>query len=158
MKPKLPPDSRAFLESLNSHGARYLVLGGWAVVWHGNPRTTGDLDIIVDRSPDNAQRVAAAIESFMPGIFGWTAEDFMEDRKWFQMGVIPQRIDILTAADGVDFAEAWKNREEGLLDGVRVSFIGREDLLKSKRAADRDRDRDDVKMLERRRPRPSGER
>src|SRR5580693_773571 len=113
MKPKLPPDSRAFLESLNSHGVRYLIVGGWAVVWHGHPRTTGDLDVLIERSPENARRLAAAIEAFMPGVFGWTEADFREDRKWFQMGIIPQRIDVFTAADGVEFAGAWERRQEG---------------------------------------------
>jgi hypothetical protein len=152
MKPKLPPDSREFLALLNSHGVNYLIIGGWAVVWHGHVRTTGDLDILIERTPDNARRVAAAIEAFMPGVFGWKTADFMEDRKWFQMGVVPQRIDVLTAADGIEFSQAWPRRQEGDLDGVRVCFLGREDLLDSKRAADRDRDRDDLKTLERRPP------
>jgi hypothetical protein len=112
-----------------------------------------DLDVLIERSPENAARVAAAVERFLPGVFGWTAADFLEDRRWFQMGVIPQRIDILTAADGIDFPAAWQRRIEGEFDGLRVYFLGREDLLSSKRAADRDRDRDDVKILERRAPR-----
>ena len=105
---KLPPDSRDFLELLNSHDVKYVVVGGWAVAWHGHPRYTGDIDFFVECSPVNAERLLAVLEAFNPGAFGFSVADLQEPGMCFQLGVEPQRIDLLTFAEGIDFDSAWQ--------------------------------------------------
>ena len=152
MKLKLPPDSREFLGLLNSHGVKYVVIGGWAVAWHGAPRFTGDIDFFVECTPENAAKLEVLVEEFMPGVFGWKAADFMDAGSWFQMGHEPQRIDILTFASGIDFAEAWAQRVEGEFDGVKVWLISHELLVRNKLQSGRQKDLHDASLLQRRAP------
>ncbi len=147
---RLPPDSQEFLRLLNSHGVRYLLVGGWAVAWHGHPRFTGDVDLFIDTAPDNAQRIAATVEAFMPGVFGWTPEQFGQVGNWFKMGFQPQQIEILTEITAVSWTEAWESRVDGTLEDIPIHLISRDLLLRNKRATDRDKDREDVKRLVRR--------
>ncbi len=153
---KLPPDSRELVALFITRGVRFLIIGGWAVVWHGHPRTTGDLDLWVDPSAENAAKVAAAIQEFLPGAVNWSAQDFTISGNCFQLGRIPQRIDILTFADGLDFAQAWSRCATTELDGLTVHFLSREDLLTNKRAVGRLRDLDDLERLEKRPPDEAG--
>lgn len=128
----LPEDWRQFIESLNSHRVEYLVVGAVALAQHGLPRYTGDLDIFIHNSPENAERVEAALQSFGFGALGLKASDFANSHQVVQLGVPPQRIDLLTAITGVTFDEAWAGRMESELEGTRVNFIGREALIRKK--------------------------
>lgn len=147
---KLPPDSRDFLELLNSHDVRYVIVGGWAVALHGHPRYTGDIDFFVECSPENAEKLLRVLEAFNPGAFGFTATDLQEPNMCFQLGIEPQRIDLLTFAEGIDFESAWQSRQEILLDGVRAWMVSRELLIKNKIASGRAQDLADVEKLNRR--------
>ncbi|HEY8206364.1 MAG TPA: hypothetical protein VIG99_02705 [Myxococcaceae bacterium] len=117
---------------------------------HGHPRATKDLDVWVEPSPENAERVLAALREFGAPLGSLTVEDLTSPGVTYQIGVPPLRIDVLTAIDGVaDFAAAWKHRRSTVLDGLPVVTIGRRELLKNKRAAARPQDLADVAALER---------
>src|SRR5947208_12047170 len=115
-------DLREFIELLNSHGVEFLIVGAYALAFHGWPRYTGDIDILIRPSDDNAKRVEAVIRDFGFGSLGLTAADFREPYQVVQIGLPPNRIDLLTALTGVTFDEAWQDREPGDLDGVHVQF------------------------------------
>lgn len=136
------------LRALSDAEARFLVVGAFAVGRYARPRATGDLDIWIDREPANAARVHGAIRSFGAPLGDLREAELTEPDVVFQMGVVPCRIDLLTSLTGVDFASAWARREEGELGGVRVPFIGRDDLIRNKRSVGRPRDLADVFELE----------
>lgn len=139
-----------FIASLNKAGARYLLIGGYAVGFHGRPRATKDLDVLVDAAESNAERVLRAIQEFFGGAsLGYAATDLTRPGMTLQLGVAPVRIDVNTSIAGVeDFDAAWKRRQEGRLGEAKAAFISFEDLLAAKRAADRPQDRADVAHLE----------
>lgn len=139
---------REFLEVLNARDVRYLIVGGYAVGAHGLPRSTKDLDVWVLAEPDNADRLMRALVDFGFGDVGLDASDFTREGLVVQLGYPPLRIDILTSIDGVSFAEAYPNRIDEQIDGVHISFIGREDLITNKRAAGRSQDLADADRLE----------
>jgi hypothetical protein len=143
----LPEDWRAFIESLNSQSVEYLVVGAVALAHYGFPRYTGDLDVLVRNSPDNARRIEAALEGFGFGGLGLKASAFVQPHQVIQLGVAPNRIDLLTSITGVTFEEAWAGRVEAELDGVRLNFIGRRELIQNKRATGRLRDQADLEVL-----------
>ena len=144
---KLQQDLRAFIESLNFTRAEFVIVGGYAVAFHGYPRFTGDIDVFVGNSPENAERVARAIEHFGFESLGLQAADFSKPDAIIQIGFPPNRIDIITAIDGVSFAEAWKDRVPSELDGLPVSFISRALLIRNKQAAGRPQDIADIANL-----------
>lgn len=146
---EIPEDWRAFVELLNSNQIEYLVVGAVALAYHGFPRYTGDLDILIHNTPENAQRLEASLQAFGLASLGLKAADFTEPHQVVQIGVRPDRIDILTTISGVSFEEAWVSRVEDRLAGVRTSFIGREALAKNKRSTRRAQDRADLDRLER---------
>jgi hypothetical protein len=115
--------------------------------FHGRPRYTQDLDILVRTTPANAARVELAIKQFGFGSLGLTAQDFLRPSQVIQLGHPPNRIDLLTSITGVTDKEIWESIEPGELDAVPVFFLGRSALIKNKKAADRPRDRADVKEL-----------
>lgn len=143
----LSKDFKEFVGLLNAHGVEYLVVGGYAMALHGRPRHTGDLDIWIRRSEQNADRLLAALREFGFGALGLTIQDFIQPEQVVQLGYPPFRIDLLTSIDGVDFAEAWPHREMVEHDGLRIAFIGLEDLKANKRASGRPRDIDDLENL-----------
>lgn len=143
----LPPDFKEFLRLLNSAEIDYLVVGGYAVAYHGYPRPTGDLDVWVAARPDNAAKLVTVLAAFGFGDAGATEALFLEPSRVVRMGVPPVRIELLTSVSGVEFAECRARRVEAVLDGVPVAIIGRDDLIANKLAAGRDRDRDDVSRL-----------
>jgi hypothetical protein len=143
--------NRDFVEMLSAlcaAGAEFLVVGAHAVAVHGVPRATGDLDIWVRPTPENAERVWAALKAFGAPLHDLAPEDLSRPGIGFQMGVVPCRIDILTQITGVDFDSAWQGRTELDIEGVRVSVIGRTELLANKRATGRPKDLADVAALE----------
>jgi hypothetical protein len=144
---RLNEDWRQFIELLNSHGVEYLVVGGLAISFHAEPRFTGDLDVLVRPSPDNAARVLEAIREFGLGTLGVTTQDLQQEDQIIQFGYRPRRIDIVTSITAVSFDEAWESRVAARLDNIPVHFIGRDALIRNKRAAGRERDLADLKML-----------
>lgn len=148
---ELPDDFRDLLVALSEAGAEFVVLGGHAVAFHGHPRATKDLDVLVRPSADNAKRVYSALAAFGAPLsaFDVGEADFATYDGVLQMGVPPVRIDILNRADGITFDEAVAENAKFELDGRAIPVIGRAALLKNKRAAGRDQDLADVKALER---------
>jgi hypothetical protein len=136
-----------FIESLNSNGVEYLIVGAVALAYHGFPRYTGDLDVLVRNSPGNTRRLESALAGFGFASLGLKAADFADSYRVIQLGVPPNRIDLLTSITGVPFDEAWGDRVDADLEGTRVSFISRQALIRNKRLAGRAQDKADLEVL-----------
>lgn len=143
-----PRDFVELFRSLNGHKARYLIVGGYAVAFHGYPRFTGDLDLFVDPDPRNAVNVLAALEAFGFGGLGLDASDFSAPDRLVSLGYPPERVDIVSAIDGVSWQDAWAGRFPGSFGGVEVFFIGRAELVRNKRSSRRGQDRVDADVLD----------
>lgn len=142
------PDFRDLLFELTVAEARFLIIGGYAVALHGHPRATKDLDIWVDATRENAPRAMAALTAFGAPLFGLEEHDLASPGVGLQIGLPPQRIDIITDPSGIRFDEAWPNRiETAITPDLRCGFIGFDDLIKNKRAAARPQDLADVAAL-----------
>ncbi len=143
-------DFRDVLVELHRAGAQFVVVGGHAVAFHGHPRATKDLDILVEATVDNAQSVYAALAAFGAPLsaFEVGVEDFASYDGILQLGLPPVRIDIINRADGITFAEAVADGNSFELDGCEIPVIGLAALLKNKRAAGRAQDIADVKALQ----------
>jgi hypothetical protein len=140
-------DFKDLLRLLNANRATYLIIGGHAYGVYAEPRTTKDLDLFIKSDPENAKAVYRALAQFGAPITGITEADFT-DGSTLQIGMPPNRIDILQRIDGVAFDEAWAHRIEGVFDeAITASVISREDLIRNKLAAGRDQDLLDVKVL-----------
>lgn len=148
---RLNPDYFDMLKAFNAAGVDYLIVGAYAFGFHVEPRTTKDIDIWVDPTPENARRVYQALADFGAPLEGIHAQDFCNPDVVYQIGIAPNRIDILTGLESISFAEAWQNRLEASYGGEKAHIIGREDLIKVKRAAGRPQDRSG------RCPRPRGD-
>jgi hypothetical protein len=144
------PHFRDILAALSAEEAEFLVVGAYALAGHGLPRATGDLDVWIRPSAENARRVWQALLRFGAPLLSMKLEDFQEQEIIFRMGLPPNQIDIITSISGVSFEEAWPNRIERHVEGVRIWLIGMEDQLRNKRAADRPKDKVDADWLERR--------
>lgn len=140
-------DFKEFVELLNAHRVEYLIVGGHAVGIHGYVRFTGDLDVWVNPEPMNAQRLVAALNEFGFAELKLKADDFSQSRRMLQLGYPPFRIDLMTSADGVVFSECFSRRVTMEYEGVRVDFIGLEDLKCNKKAAGRGKDLIDLDEL-----------
>ena len=132
---------------LNARSVRYLVVGGVAVGFHGHPRYTGDTDVWIDRSLDNATRVMDALVAFGFGSVGVSTADLTNEDAVIQLGYPPNRIDLLTRLAGVAFGGCWKRRETVRADGVDLPLIALDDLLTNKRALGRKQDDADIDAL-----------
>ena len=146
----LTKDYSDMLNALNDANVEYLVVGAYALAVYGNPRATGDIDIWVRPTSENAQRVWSALGLFRAPRANVKQEDFCDPDVVYQIGVAPCRIDILTAIDGVLFEVAWKNRLEIHLDGIKITVIGPQELLVNKYASGRPKDLADAAWLEQR--------
>ena len=144
----LNKDFRDLFASLNDAGAEYLLVGGYAFAVHAHPRFTKDLDVWVNPTPDNAARVMRALRAFGAPLRGLTEQDLAHPDLILQMGVPPNRIDVVTGIDGVDFAEAWPARVPTGYGDQTVQVIGRAHLLRNKRATGRPQDQLDADALE----------
>ena len=141
------------LAALSAAGVEFLVVGAYAMAAHGIPRATGDIDLWVRPTRLNAERVVHALQSFGAPLFGLTLEDLVRSDTVFQIGVAPNRIDILTGITGVRFEEAWPNRLDVTIDDQSVPVIGLTDLIRNKAATGRPKDQADLIWLrERMRP------
>jgi hypothetical protein len=143
----LNPDFKEFIRSLNANGLRYLVIGAYAVALHGHPRYTRDLDVWIERDPDNAAKLRQALVQFGFGSLNLTVEDFLEPEQDIQLGYPPNRIDLITSPPGIDFEGAYPDRVEVKIDDVPVNFIDLENLKKTKKAAGRLQDLADLENL-----------
>jgi hypothetical protein len=144
----LAPDFDEFIGSLIAHGAEFLVVGAYALAFHGAPRFTGDLDLFVRPTMENAAKVLAAIRSFGFPVEDLQAEDLTDPRRILEMGVEPVQIHVMSAISGVSWDEAWRTRAPGTCGGHPVAYLGREMFLQNKRAAGRPKDLADVDALE----------
>jgi hypothetical protein len=144
---KLEGDLKEFIELLNARKVRYIVVGAYALAYHGRPRYTGDIDFFVDSSPENARRISQVLEEFGLVNIGVAVADFTASDQVVQLGVEPNRVDIMTSISGVTFDEAWSTRERGELDGVPVQYISRDLLKRNKTAVGRKQDLADLDYL-----------
>jgi hypothetical protein len=146
-------DALDLLEAFETHHVRYVVVGAHAMAVHGVPRATGDLDVLVDPTPENARTVVAALLAFGAPLsaHGVGAADFTAPDAVYQLGLPPRRIDLLTGISGVTFAEAWGTRVHVDVGSLRVPFLARDVLIKNKRAAGRAKDLADLEVLVRQR-------
>ena len=141
------PDFRDLFAALNDARADFLVVGGYALAVHGHPRFTKDLDVWVRANEENAQKVWAALDAFGAPMGDLTLKDLSAPGIVFQMGLPPNRIDVLTGIDGVDFQSAWPQRLASSYGDQAVMVIGLEDLIRNKLATGRPQDALDVKTL-----------
>lgn len=141
------PDFVGLLRALSEAEARYLIVGAYAVTFHSRPRATGDLDIWVDATPENASRVMRALVEFGAPRMDLTETDLATPGIVYQIGVPPRRIDLLTSITGVTFAEAWPARVTGAFGEIECPFIGRAELARNKRALGRRQDLADLELL-----------
>jgi hypothetical protein len=144
----LNEDYREMLQALSDEKVRFILVGAYALAAHGYPRATMDIDIWVKPSPDNAEAVLRALRNFGASLHDLTKEDLQEEGTIFQIGVAPRRIDIITAASGLQFENAYQNsilvNIEGI--GVRIPSVG--DLIVNKKATGRTKDFADAEALE----------
>jgi hypothetical protein len=148
MQLDLDRDFSEFVACFIAHDVRFLVVGGYALAAHGVPRATGDFDAWIWVDADNARRVLSALDEFGFGSVGLTVSDFDRPDSVVQLGYPPLRIDVITSIDGVEFLDAWERRMDVDVVGLRVPFIGLDDLVANKRASGRPQDRVDVDTLE----------
>jgi hypothetical protein len=141
-------DFEELLGCLKRHEARFVVVGAHAVAYHAKPRYTKDFDLLIDPNTVNGERVVAALEEFGFAGLGITSADFASPGRILQLGVPPNRIDMMTSIDGVDFDEVWSSRVEGSYGEQIVPFIGRAALIKNKRASRRPQDLADLELLQ----------
>ena len=141
-------DFEEFFACLTARSVRFVVVGGHALAYHGRPRYTKDLDVFVEPSPENAARLLAALEDFGFGSLDLKAADFDRPGMVVQLGIAPNRIDLLTTIDGVSFDEAWNGHVVGRFGTESVPFLGRQELLANKRAVGRLQDLADIEVLE----------
>jgi hypothetical protein len=136
------------LSALSAAGAEYVVVGAHALAAHGLPRATGDLDLWVRPTPENAERVLTALRAFGAPLHDLSVHDLTSSETVFQIGVPPNRIDLLTSITGVSFDEAWPHRQEVPIGALTVPVLGRADLVRNKRALGRPRDLADLAALD----------
>lgn len=140
-------DFREFIQSLNSNRVRYLVVGAYAVAMHGHPRYTNDLDLWIESTRENTERLIRALDQFGFGSLGLQAGDFLVPNQVIQLGHPPARIDLLTTLSGVDFATCYASKVDADLDGINVTFIDLENLRRNKQAVGRKQDLADLEHL-----------
>lgn len=144
----LDPDFEDFIKLLNQHEVDYMIIGGYAMAFHGKPRYTGDLDIWIDISESNAQKMLLVIEDFGFASLNFEKEDFLRENLINQLGYPPLRIDILTSIDGINFIDAYPQKQVILIEDFTANYIGLNDLIQNKNASGRQQDLVDVNTLQ----------
>lgn len=141
-------DFRELLQALAAQKVEYLVVGGYAVIYHGEPRFTRDLDLWIRPSAGNANRLMMAFKAFGMPLLDIEEADFAKPGTQYVIGAPPVAIDFLTSVTALDFDQCWSRRIVDDIDEIKVNYLAREDLIASKKAVDRDQDRADVRKLE----------
>lgn len=144
---EVQPDFKELLGLFNANNVDYLIVGGYALAYHGVPRYTGDIDILVRPEGSNAQRILQALTEFGFGALELTAEDFQNPDKVVQLGVPPVRVDIITSITGVSVEDAFDGSDTGSYGDIPVKYIGRRQFILNKRATGRKRDLADLEAL-----------
>lgn len=141
------PDFEDFIRLLNTHMVSYMIVGGYALAFHGKPRHTGDLDIWIELSDTNASRLLNVLKDFGFGHLDFTKEDFTKPGFITQIGYPPLRIDILNSIDGVEFSSAYPNSKILNTENLEVRFIGLKDFIQNKSASGRPQDLVDIQEI-----------
>ena len=144
----LSSDLREFIGLLNSRGIEYLIVGAHSLAFHARPRFTGDLDILIRPTAQNAEKIVAALRDFGFGGLEISPSDFTQPEQVIQLGRAPHRIDLLTSISGVSSEDAFKTRIAALLDDLPVAFLSKDLLIANKRAVGRPQDLADLSELE----------
>jgi hypothetical protein len=142
-------DFRDFLTALNEADVNYILVGGFSVILHGYSRTTGDMDIWVDRTPENYQKIKSAFLQFGMPVFDMTVDNFLYHKIWdvFTFGIPPSAIDLMLKVKGLDFGSTYKNATIFIDEELAIRVINKDDLIKAKKAAGRPKDLDDLENL-----------
>jgi hypothetical protein len=143
----LPPDFKEFLRLLNTHAVEYLLIGGYAVGYHGYPRATNDMDIWIAIHPDNAERMVTVLRAFGFDTPDLSIDPFLQEHTMVRMGLPPMRIEVLTTISGVQFAACYAERVTAMIDGVDVNLISLPYLKANKQASGRYKGLDDLEHL-----------
>ncbi|MEM7593559.1 MAG: hypothetical protein AAF383_18945 [Cyanobacteria bacterium P01_A01_bin.83] len=144
----LNQDFKEFIQLLNDNQVKYLVIGGYAVAIHGYPRYTKDIDIWIETSLENAEKLMITLTGFGFGSLGLTTEDFQTSDQIIQLGYPPNRIDLITTPDGIDFETCYQEKIEVNIDNIPVNFIDLDNLRKNKQASGRLQDLADLENLQ----------
>ena len=144
---EVQPDFRDLLALFNKHKVEYIIVGAYALGFHGAPRYTGDLDVLVKPEAINAANILRALHEFGFGSVGLTEADFEQEGRVVQLGFQPVRVDILTSLTGVSWEQARSGRAQGQFGDLSVHYIGREDLIANKRALGRKKDIADLEAI-----------
>lgn len=144
---EIQEDFKEFFALLNAHKVEFIIVGGYALAFHGVPRYTGDIDVYINPGPLNAERIMKALEDFGFSSLGLSIEDFRKEDHVIQLGVPPIRIDIITSISGVSWEQAESSKIPGKYGDVSVFYIGREQYLANKRATGRAKDIADIEAL-----------
>ena len=144
---KVEKDYEELLELFNRHNVRYCIVGSFALAFYARPRYTKDLDILIEPTIENARKVLDALNDFGFGSLPLSENDFIEKGQVIQLGYEPVRIDIITSIEGMDFDEIWDNKSIGQFGKEQVFFIGLNEFIKVKQAANRSQDRADLEVL-----------
>lgn len=144
---EMAPDFDEFIGSLTAHGVEFLIVGAYALAFHGAPRFTGDLDVLIKPALDNAERLLSAVRDFGFPVAELTADAVVQERRMLQMGMEPVQIHIMSSISGVTWDEAWATRASVQLVNRELPILGRDALLKNKRAAGRPKDLADIDAL-----------
>lgn len=143
----MTPDFVAMLSALSAEGVEFILVGAHALAAHGFVRATQDIDILVRPTPENARRVFAALRSFKAPLLDLTEADLLNPDVIYQVGVEPNRIDLMNDISGVSWDEAWSGRTDVVIEGVRVPVLGIEEFVRNKRASGRPKDRADLILI-----------
>lgn len=142
----LPEDFKDFIRFLNENKVEYLLVGGWAIGLYGNPRATKDIDFLIAVNDENLKRLEKALYEF--GAPTIDMNQFKETGNFFRMGRSPIQIDIITEASGIDIKDCYKRKNDIIIDGIMISVISKEDLIRNKKASGRLQDLADAEYLE----------
>ena len=142
----LPRDFKEFIELLNKNNVRYIVIGGYAVVYHGYVRSTNDIDIWIDIREDNIKKLIKVLDDFGFSSLSIKEADFLPNQI-IQLGYPPNRIDLITTPAGIEFETCYESKEQVSIDDTAVNIIDLENLIKAKKASNRTRDLADIEEL-----------
>lgn len=140
-------DYEDLLRSFNKHKVKFCIVGAYALAFHAQPRYTKDMDILIEATKENGAKIIKALKDFGFGSLKLSANDFTKEKQVLQLGYEPVRIDLITSAEGCTFKEIWQHKKPGKYGKTKVYFIGRNELIKNKKALGRLQDKADLELL-----------